>query len=150
MITNEKTVEVLNDLIEINNDRIIGYERALKETDLKDADLKVVFTNMLQESRQHKQALVSEVANLGGEVETGTTASGKIYRAWMDVKATFSGNDRKTVLSSCEFGEDAAQKAYKEALESEDLPAYIRQTVSEQKQALRVSHDKIKQMRDLA
>ncbi|MGV8878800.1 MAG: PA2169 family four-helix-bundle protein [Sphingobacteriaceae bacterium] len=148
MIKNEKTVEILNDLIAINNDRIVGYEKALKETDLKDADLKVVFTNMLQESRHHKQGLITEVTQLGGEVETGTTASGKIYRAWMDVKATFTGNDRKAILSNCEFGEDAAQKAYKEALESDDLPAYVRELVSKQKVELRASHDKIKQMRD--
>lgn len=148
MITNEKTVEVLNDLIEINNDRIVGYEKAIKETDLKDADLKVVFTNMLHESRVHKQALVTEVTQLGGEVETGTTASGKIYRAWMEVKATFTGNDRKAILSNCEFGEDAAQKAYKEALESDDLPAYVRELITQQKVELRASHDKIKQMRD--
>jgi hypothetical protein len=33
----------------------------------------------------------------------------------MDVKVSFSGNDRQAILESCEFGEDAAQKAYKDA-----------------------------------
>ena len=32
MTLNEKTAEILNDLIEINNDRVRGYERASKET----------------------------------------------------------------------------------------------------------------------
>jgi uncharacterized protein (TIGR02284 family) len=52
-------------------------------------------------------------------------------------------------LASCEFGEDAAQKAYKTALEDEDLPADLRSLVTEQKTALKTSHDLIKQYRDM-
>lgn len=148
METNDNAVEVLNDLIEINNDRIEGYERAIEETEMDDSDLKVIFEQMATESRQYKQALRDVVVSLGGEVETGTTASGKIYRAWMDVKATFSGNSRKSILENCEFGEDAAQKAYRTALEDDDLPASVRELVMRQQQALKLSHDKIKMMRD--
>lgn len=148
METNENAVEVLNDLIEINNDRIRGYERAIEETEMDDSDLKVIFEQMATESRQHKQALRDVVVSLGGDVETGTTASGKIYRAWMDVKATFTGNSRKSILENCEFGEDAAQKAYRTALQDDDLPASVRELVMRQQQALKLSHDKIKMMRD--
>ncbi len=148
METRENAVEVLNDLIEINNDRIVGYERAIKETETEDADLKSVFSQMMQESQQCKQELTAQVSSLGGEVEEGTTASGKIYRAWMDVKATFSGNSRKSILENCEFGEDAAQKAYRTALDDDDLPMECRELVRKQQQTLKVSHDKIKMMRD--
>jgi len=148
METNENAVEVLNDLIEINNDRIEGYERAIEETEMNDSDLKVIFEQMATESRQYKQALRDLVVSLGGDAETGTTASGKIYRAWMDVKATFTGNSRKSILENCEFGEDAAQKAYRTALQDEDLPASLRELVMRQQQALKLSHDKIKMMRD--
>lgn len=148
METKEKAVEVLNDLIEINNDRIVGYERAIEETEAEDSDLKSIFSQMASESRQFKQELSNLVATMGGEVETGTTASGKIYRAWMDVKATFTGHSRKSVLENCEFGEDAAQKAYRTALQDEDLPTSLRELVMQQQQALKLSHDKIKLMRD--
>lgn len=43
-------------------------------------------------------------------------ASGKLYRAWMDGKAAFSGGDKASVLSNCEAGEDAVQRAYKTAI----------------------------------
>ena len=80
----------------------------------------------------------------------GTTTKGKIYRVWMDVKATFSGKDRKAILASCEFGEDAAQKAYDSALASDaDLPVEIRQLIMDQKTSLKKSHDRIKRMRDI-
>jgi len=150
MQTNENAIEVLNDLIQINNDRVEGYKRAIKEADASDVDLKAIFQRMEDESRQYLAELNREVVKLGGEPASGTTVSGKIYRAWMDVKATFTGSDRLAVLENCEFGEDAAQKAYKEALESdEDLSLDLRQLISNQKASLKVSHDTIKRYRDM-
>jgi uncharacterized protein (TIGR02284 family) len=73
---------------------------------------------------------------------------GKIYRGWMDVKATFTGNDRTSILSACEFGEDAAQKAYEKALKKPGLSSDVRQLIQDQKDQLRMAHDKIKRMRD--
>lgn len=149
METKENAVEVLNDLVEINNDRIAGYERAIEETEMEDADLKGIFAQMATESRQYKQALTDLIVSLGAKPDTGTTTSGKIYRAWMDIKATFSGNSRKSILENCEFGEDAAQTAYRTALEDDDLPFETRELLMKQQQALKLSHDKIKMMRDM-
>src|SRR5205809_139661 len=149
MENNQKVIEVLNDLIQINNDRIAGYERALKE--LKDAtgdDLRSLFLSFIDQSRNFKSALGTEVQTLGADMDKGTTASGKIYRAWMDVKALFTGHDRQTVLDNCEYGEDAAQKAYKSALETENLPAYLYALITRQKEELKRSHDEVKALRD--
>lgn len=149
MTNSQETIEILNDLVQINNDRIVGYERAIKELkNDEDGDLRELFLSMIDESRRIKLDLANEVQTLKGDVEKGTTASGKIYRAWMDVKAVFSGHDRHTVLANCEFGEDAAQKAYKTALESTSLPAFLRDTVKEQQETLRISHNEIKALRD--
>ncbi|MEP7376322.1 MAG: PA2169 family four-helix-bundle protein [Chitinophagaceae bacterium] len=149
MYTNEKTAEVLNDLVRINNDRIAGYDRAAKETDANDVDLQAIFRQMSAESRSYVNDLSKYVATSGKKVETDTTVAGKIYRAWMDVKATFSGKDRKAILSSCEYGEDAAQKAYDTALSSDaELSTEIRQLIMDQKTSLKRSHDRIKKMRD--
>ncbi|RZK38382.1 MAG: PA2169 family four-helix-bundle protein [Pedobacter sp.] len=148
METRTANAEILNDLVQINNDRIAGYERAIEELQSEDADLKSLFVRMIGESHKLKMALATEVQALGEDIDQGTTNSGKIYRAWMDVKAVFTGHDRKTVLNNCEFGEDAAQKAYKMALDEEDLSADLRSLITEQKAQLRVSHDEIKALRD--
>jgi uncharacterized protein (TIGR02284 family) len=149
MKTSEQTAEVLNDLIQINNDRIEGYEKASKETAPGDADLRALFDNMAAESRGYVNELTQKVSISGNEPADGTTVKGKIYRAWMDVKATFSGKDRKTILASCEYGEDAAQKAYEQALATDaELPTELRQLITDQKSNLRKSHNKIKAMRD--
>jgi uncharacterized protein (TIGR02284 family) len=148
MQNTKETIEVLNDLIQINNDRIVGYEKAIKEAQAGDEDLKVLYASMISESHRIKIALATEVQTMGAEVEQGTTTSGKIYRAWMDVRAVFGGNDRHAVLANCEAGEDAAQRAYRMALEHETLPAYIRELLVKQQQSLKESHDEIKALRD--
>jgi uncharacterized protein (TIGR02284 family) len=148
MTNTKETIEVLNDLIEINNDRIVGYERAIKESKAADNDLKTLYASMIAESHKIKIELATEVQTLGSEITQGTTTRGKIYRAWMDVKAVFTGHDRHTVLENCEAGEDAAQRAYEMALNNDGLPAYIRELIGEQQQVLKASHDEIKALRD--
>ncbi len=150
METNEKLVEVLNDLVQINNDRVTGYEKAITNVDAGDVDLKTIFRKMADQSIGYKNELSAEVLSLGGEVATGTTGLGKIYRAWMDVKSAFTGNDRQAALDECEAGEDAALRAYREALASDaEISAAVRQVITSQQAELKTSHDAIKKLRDL-
>jgi uncharacterized protein (TIGR02284 family) len=142
------SVEILNDLIRINNDRIEGYEKAEKELKDEDADLKSIFTRMKGESKNYVIELTTMVREQGGEPATGATGAGKLYRTWMDLKATFSGKDRHAILSSCEYGEDAAQRAYEMALSNETLSPDITHSIRAQKAALKTSHDEIKRFRD--
>lgn len=144
------TAEMLNDLVQINNDRIEGYTKAIDQLDSGDTDLKALFMSFITQSQEMKSELQNVISSLGVEVETGTTMSGDIYRTWMDVKAVFSGDDRQTALENCEFGEDAAQKAYRTVLESEDLLPDVRVLVTNQKMDLKSSHDKVKLLRDNA
>jgi len=144
----ETNTEVLNDLIKINNDRIKGYEKAAKETANEDADLRQLFTDLAADSVRYAEELKSLTVGKSATPGDETTLDGDIYRAWMDVKATFSGKSRKAILASCEFGEDAAQKAYEKALKKPGLSNDVRQRVSDQQDQLKLAHDKIKRMRD--
>lgn len=144
----EKQAETLNDLVLINNDRVEGYQKAIDELKEEDADLRGIFQERIDQSRKFHSELVAEVAKLGEKVAEGTKATGKIYRAWMDVKAFFSGNDRKAILDNCEDGEDAALRAYDEALECEHLTPEQRSVVIRQQADVKASHDRIKAMRD--
>ncbi len=148
MEKSKEIIEVLNDLVMINNDRIEGYERAVKELKAEDKDLKTLFDHMILESQQIKSDLVQEVQVLHGDVEKGTTEMGKIYRGWMGLKAIFTGDSRHAILSNCEFGEDAAQKVYKKVLETEKLPAFLREMLANQQETLKVSHDEIRDLRN--
>ncbi|OOQ58595.1 ferritin-like domain-containing protein [Mucilaginibacter pedocola] len=147
--TIERSTEVLNDLIEINNDRVDGFTRASKDLGEGDADLKAVFDKFASDSRRNVQELSRAVGQAGGELETGNSVSGTLHRAWLDVKATFSGHDRKAILSECERGEDAIKKAYRDALSGDNglSPDQVSLIVNQQ-QAINQGHDRIKALRD--
>lgn len=146
----EKIVSLLNDLIRINHDRVVGYEKAIDELKDEDADLKTLFSRYINESREYAQELTTEVSRLGGNPADGTTNSGKIYRVWMDLKSAIAGKDRKTILDNCEYGEDAAQKAYDMALNADaELEPSLRDLVVRQKATLKTGHDEVRRLRDL-
>jgi len=147
MQNSRETIEVLNDLILVNNDRIIGYEKAIHETKQEDSDLSILFAAMVAESHRIKIALATEVQSLGAEISKGTTTEGKIYQVWRELKATFSGHNRHTILSNCEAIEDAALHAYQVALKHE-LPAFIRDLLTRQLETLQASHEEVKSLRD--
>lgn len=148
----EQLVEILNDLVRINNDRIEGYEKAIEELEDTDLDLQEMFRAHASSSREYVRELSLVIHRLGGTVATSTTTSGKIYRTWMDIKSAFTGDSktRLSVLESCEYGEDAALSAYESALGDEylyDAPA--RELITSQRNAIQDAHDTVKRHRDL-
>ena len=94
MTVSEKQAQVLNDLVLINNDRVVGYEKAMEELKKEDSDLKLLFQEKVNQSKGYKTELSSEITKTGHKVEKCTTNAGKIYRVWMDVKAFFGGSER--------------------------------------------------------
>ncbi len=157
MENNKEVIENLNDLVQINNDRIVGYENALKQIEEEEIQeeevetgLRSLFLSHIDDSRRFKLELAKEVEVLGASPETDTSTSGKLHRAWIDVKTTFTGHSKKSILEECEFGEDAIKKAYETALENEDLPAYLRDILNDQLTVLVEAHDEIKALRDSA
>jgi uncharacterized protein (TIGR02284 family) len=147
-------IEILNDLVQINNDRTKGFENALTQLqeegvqeELTASELKNLFLSYIDQSRRFKLQLAKEVEVLGSDVETDTSTSGKIHRAWIDLKTTFTGHSTHSILEECEFGEDAILKAYDSALEG-NIPAYIRDMLNDQLAELTEAHDEIKALRD--
>lgn len=145
---NKKTIDVINSLITINNDRIEGYDTALQASE--ELDLKTLFAKFIATSQECKQELVTEVSKLGGEPAEGTKTSGKFFRAWMDVKAALTGKDRKAILNSCDYGEEKAQDTYDNVLEDdrEHLSADLQNKIVSQRSSLQADHRQIKTMRD--
>lgn len=143
---NNKSIDVLNSLITINNDRIQGYKTAIEETD--EQDLKSMFSEFINHSEECKAELVNEVTKYGEKPDDGTRADGKIYRAWMDFKALVTGKDRKAILGSCEYGEDVAVNTYEKALKDKDLSPAHATIVTSQLARIKADHDKVKSMRD--
>ena len=77
--------------------------------------------------------------------ESGTTG-GTVRRAWADLKSKLGGGDH-ALLETAEEGEDAAKKAYADAMK-EYLPLPVRQMLATQSAHIETSHDYIKTARD--
>ena len=146
---NEQTIFILNSLIEINNDRIEGYENASSETD--EFDLKELFSRVSYTSEKCIEELQLEVLRLGGKPTDQTRTAGKIFRIWMDFKASITGLNRSAILSSCEQGEDVAVSVYERILKEkspENLSAEQIRMIYAQYQSIKSDHDKVRLLRD--
>lgn len=149
MSTTENATGVINDLIEINNDRVAGFEKAIADIKDENIDLKELFQGYASQSRKNGQELAAIVGS-AQEVATATSVSGTLHRAWIDVKSIFGGSDRASILSEAERGEDAIKKAYSDALSSGEIPAEAIQIVTSQASEINAAHDQIKALRDTA
>ncbi len=140
---------VLNDLLRIHKDRINGYERAIAELkDAEDADLAALFQKLTEGSSNFIEELTARLEKMDQPVATNSTAMGKIYTVWMDIKAYFTGNDRQTILNSCEAIEDAVKKAYESALSEPGLLPETFLLIREQSNKLLFAHSQVKKLRD--
>jgi uncharacterized protein (TIGR02284 family) len=111
------TIEVLNKLIQINNDRFEGYETVFKETE--EQYLKTLFNLCMLISQQCKQPLINEVMRYRGQPTDSTKIAGKFFRVWMDVKAAITSKDKKVIFSSSLYGEIAAIERYQHILDND-------------------------------
>ena len=113
-----EAIEALNDLIQINYDRVTGYERAIDEMKSSDNSMTAqLFEQYVKDSNTNIAQLSQHVSTLGGTPVTSSTLGGKVHRMWMDIKSTFAVHDKESTLESCIFGDDAAIKSYKAAID---------------------------------
>lgn len=146
-VKEHNTIDVLNSLIIINNDRIEGYKTASKET--SEIDFKTLFFSFIETSERCKKDLVAEVIKHGGTPNEGTRITGKFFRVWMEVKAALTCNNRKAILDSCKYGEDVALETYKNVLiqEVNDINPKEQDMLNKHYEILKFDYDKIIELR---
>jgi uncharacterized protein (TIGR02284 family) len=147
-MVNEKSIKLLNGLIEINNDRIEGYDTALRETE--EDDLKTLFSQLIQTSEECKTQLRNEVLKLGGIPVAGSTTGGMLFSVWTEIKSALTRQDHKGVLDSCLHSEDIAVDGYDKVLKTspEDITTQQRTMLHTQLELINNDRNKIRQVRD--
>jgi uncharacterized protein (TIGR02284 family) len=142
----EKAIKLLNELIQINYDRMEGYQKAMND----EPDLKGLFKEFAVTSSRLSAQLIDEVEDMDGEPIESTSASGKLYRIWMDIRTALSSNDRGSILSACEHGEDWAVKAYEKVMHEEPdfLTLDQKEMIRDHYTIIKNDHDTIKYLRD--
>jgi len=144
---NQDTIDVLNTLIETCNDGERGFRNIAEH--VHSADLKTLFATRANECRQACADLRAQVLQLGGDPETGGSASGALQRGWVALLGTLSGHSDKTLLEACERGEDSALERYRDALD-QALPDNIRMLIERQYEGVKRNHAQVRSLRDQA
>lgn len=144
----EKRVDQLQEILEKNRDAEKGYRKAAENAD--SLSLKSYFENKAREREQFNTSLKREMIANYDTIDDEGSFTGSIHRAWMDVKAFFSGDNDESMLEEAIRGDKAAIEEYEEVLEDTSLPNPIANLIREQKTKIRTDLNKIKSMEDLA
>ncbi|MBV8325028.1 PA2169 family four-helix-bundle protein [Chryseobacterium sp.] len=148
-MNNEKTVSVLNDLLNITNDRIQGFSKVEDKVWDQYPQLRADYDTMVSQSHTMKNELTHLITERGGTPEQSGSTAGAIHRAWIDIKNSFAGDSANATLGNVVYGEKAAIDAYEKALESGDLCPQSSQVVLQQLHQLKTSHDKFQNLEEI-
>lgn len=145
----EKSIVVLNNLLEINNERIEIYETAKKVTE--ENDLKDLFSEFQKTSAIFKSELVEELQKMGVVPVDVARNNSLLVRLWINFKAKLIGQDREDILNTLEYNEFVAIKSYKDTLSDnlDHLTAELHIMLKSQQLLLTAHHDKVKKLGDL-
>lgn len=142
--TNDKLTTILNHLISIANDGKYGYQNAAE--DVKDISLKQMFQQYSSERARYAEDLKRAVAGIDDAPDKSGGPLGALHRTWIDIKAAVTSGDREAILKTCITGEEAAIKAYTDALDNENITGNIKQLLTEQKGGVEAALNSIRSM----
>jgi len=146
-VTDKQAVSILNHLVEIDKDAEEGFRTASQH--VADERLQSVFRDFSAQRAEFAADLQQAVSRLGGKPEQSGTLAGAMHRGWVTIKGRLSGKSDRAILIECERGEDAAVKAYQDAL-AEELPSGVRCLVQQQYHKVQTAHDDVRCLRDRA
>ncbi|MGE0259938.1 MAG: PA2169 family four-helix-bundle protein [Alphaproteobacteria bacterium] len=138
-------IATLNNLIETSRDGEEGF-RQCADT-VKSVSLKTFFEQKAERCREAVTQLQHIIREMGGDPETGGSASDAMHRFWVGLRGSISTMSDHAILDECERGEDVAKRSYEKAL-SRDLPGDVRRVVERQYAEVKMNHDKVREMRN--
>ncbi|MFS4417431.1 ferritin-like domain-containing protein [Maribacter sp. 2307ULW6-5] len=144
----ETLVDQLEEILEKNRDAEKGYGKAAENAE--SPSLRAFFERKGRERSEFNRELKSAMVANYDDVDDDSSFTGSIHRAWMDVKAFFSGDDDESMLEEAIRGDKAAVEEYDEVLEDTNLPAAIGSIIREQRNKIQTDLNKVKSMEDLA
>ena len=144
-LSNKEVEETLRSVIQSLIDGQEGFQKIGEH--LKDETLRRYFAAESLKRAEFRGDIEETLHQEGvHDVKEKGTVGGAVQRTWGDIKAHLGGGDH-TLLETTEAGEDAAKKAYQQALEKE-LPLPIKQLITTQYAHIQTSHDYVKAARD--
>ncbi len=136
--------DVLNELIETAKDGEQGFRMAAEK--VNESSLKSLFLKYASQRASYVQELQTAVSGLGEKPEESGHAAAGLHRGWINLKQAMSKNEDKAIIDEAESGEDAAKKAYSEALQK-PLPVDIKALVQKQYSGVLEAHNVVRDLK---
>lgn len=141
----ENTIAKLQKLIRANIDSYNGFHEAAEE--IADTQLKTLFKQMGDERSLQASELQKYVEFNGEEATDDGSVAAMTHRIWVAIRGKLNGGDPHVILIEAERGEDHIKAAYEDALK-ETSGSAMNDVLTEQYRAVKVGHDKIRNLRD--
>jgi uncharacterized protein (TIGR02284 family) len=135
---------VLNDLIETCKDGEEGFRTAAEK--VKDPSLKSLFTKYSAQRAGFVKELQTAVSQLGEKPAESGHVAAVLHRGWINLKEALAKDEDTAIVNEAEAGEDAAMKAYKEAI-AKALPSDVQALVQRQFAGVQEAHGVVRDLK---
>lgn len=143
MLDTDEIRSILNDLVQTCKDGEQGFRDAADA--VTNTQIRSAFQEFARQRADFAAELQREVSKLGGTPEKSGSVSGALHRGWMNLKSAITGKDTAAIVAEAERGEDAAVKAYQDALKK-DLPRDLRDSIQRQYNSVQSAHDRVRSL----
>jgi uncharacterized protein (TIGR02284 family) len=135
-------------LLQKNYDAEKGFKQAITKTDSQ--NLKDFLRRQALKHNRFATELDRELHLLNETPKEEGSFTGKLSRAWMDIKVAVSGNHDEAILEECVRGEKDSAEEYEEALDKNKFSPQLEEVLRKQLREIKLMITEVKYMEDLA
>ncbi len=117
-MTDDKSADILNDILETLIDSADGYEKAAEIA--KRPTLENFFSRRATARRHMASAVREEIGKLGGTCESDGTLLASAHRVFMGLSAALQDNDQ-AAIKAVDQGEEHLRQKFESALAKDEL-----------------------------
>lgn len=143
MNSHEKVVELLNDLIYINRDRISDYQKGIESLKSNNGNLITTYSRLIEQCLNFNDELKKYIFLHRGRLKDIQAEKSYIYSYWLNERNT-QNYFTDVTIEICENYRKAALKAYSKVLEVNDIHLDTREIIVKQIAMLNASCQHIK------
>jgi uncharacterized protein (TIGR02284 family) len=145
--SHKEHAKALQVLLQKNYDAEKGFKKAIIKTGSD--NLKEFLKRQALKHNRFATELDREIRSLNEMPKEEGSFTGKLSRAWMDIKVAVSGDHDEAILEECVRGEKSSAEEYEEALDENKFPTHLEQVLKKQLSDINTMIAEVKSMEDL-
>jgi uncharacterized protein (TIGR02284 family) len=145
--SHKEHAKALQVLLQKNYDAEKGFKNAITKTESD--NLKEFLKRQALKHNRFATELDREIRSLNETPKEEGSFTGKLSRAWMDIKVAVSGNHDEAILEECVRGEKSSAEEYEEALDENKFTPHLEQVLKKQLSDINTMIAEVKSMEDL-